>query len=198
MKTGSPTLGFQHPAANIPHIPPPQPLLQRTAIQRHQARRSGHHLPKLAPGSSHPEKGLQSSPRGHPTPSSYVSSPTSGPATSPMLMQQDNFTPPNSAVLSPSAQYQNFTRGLPNTPFYQPPQMSPTSQRPGPPGRHQSSTSVLSNHSSGSRSRMNSASSPLMASNAEAPAAQLYSPPFSKHMDQLGKLVPFPQRWPLT
>lgn len=170
MKTGSPALGFQHPAANIPHIPAPQAPLQRTAIQRHQARRSGHVLPKLAPGQS-------GSPKGNPTPSSHASSPTNISTRSPMIMQQDGFNSPTSAMLSPSQQYHNFSR----QPFYSSQQMSPNSQRPGPPARHQSGGSVLSNHSGGSRPSMTAATS------AEASASELYSEPFQKHFDQLGK-----------
>lgn len=172
MKTGSPTLGFQHPAANIAHIPPPQAPLQRTAIQRHQARRSGHVLPKLAPGQA-------GSPKGQPTPTSHVSSPTSISNRSPMIMQQDGFNSPTSAMISPAQQY-NFSR----QPFYSSQQMSPSSQRPGPPVRHQSSGSMLSNHSSGGRT---SVSAGIGAPSAEASASQLYSEGFQKHFDQLGK-----------
>lgn len=177
MKTGSPTLGFQHPAANIPNIPAPQPPLQRTAIQRHQARRSGHVLPKLAPGQS-------GSPKGHPTPSSHASSPTSISTRSPMIMQQDGFSSPNSAMISPAQQYHNFSR----QPFYSSQQMSPNSQRPGPPARHQSGGSILSNHSGGGRNSMATAPGAGLATpSTDASGSQMYSEPFQKHFDQLGQ-----------
>ena len=199
MKTGSPTLGFQHPAANIPQIQPPQPPLQRTALQRHHARRSGQNfLPKLAPGQSNVDMGFQGSPQGHPTPSSHASSPTNVSTRSPMIMQQGGNTPPTSAVLAqPQAQqYHNFGRASqqpPNPSYYQRQQMSPNAQRPAPPSHYQSSASIHSSHSTGSR---HSLSGPLSAgvgavtSNAGPSAAQYYPSPFQKHIDQLGKLSP--------
>ena len=188
MKTGSPTLGFQHPAANIPHIPPPQPPLQRTAIQRHQARRSGQFLPKLAPGQSNSDARLQASPKGHATSSSLASSPTSIAARSPMTMQQDGFNSPTSSLLAQAQNFQSLSRGPHNQPFYQPQQMSPNTQRPTPPVRHQSGTSIMSNHSASGRPTLTTATSAgLGTANSEAPASQLYSEPFQKHFDQLGE-----------
>lgn len=190
MKTASPTLGFQHPAANMPHIPPSRPPLQRTAIQRHQARRSGHFLPKLAPGQSSSDMAFQSSPKGHPTPSSHASSPTSISARSPMIMQHDGFTSPSSAVLTQPQQYPNFSRGPSSQPFYQSQQMSPNAQRPAPPSHHHSSASVMSNHSAGSRqNRTGPTSAGVRVTNAETSTSPLYSNPFQKHIDQLGKLA---------
>ena len=200
MKTGSPTLGFQHPAANIPPIQPPQPPLQRTAMQRQQARRSGQNfLPKLAPGQSNTDMGYQGSPQGHPTPSSHASSPSNMSTRSPMVMQQGGNTPPTSAVLAQphTQQYQQFARPSqqqpPNQSFYQRPQMSPNAQRPGPPLHYQSSASLHSSHSTGSRQSLGA---PMSAgpsggpSNAGLSASQYYPSPFQKHIDQLGKLTP--------
>lgn len=209
MKTGSPTLGFQHPAANIPPIPATQPPLQRATIQRQHARRSGqNYLPKLAPGQSNSDITFQSSPQGHPTPSSHASSPTSI-SRSPMVMQQGGNTPPTSAVLAqPQAQqFQSFPRSSqqpPNPTFYQTQQqMSPNVQRPPPrpnAGQHyQSSASVVSSHSTASRQSLNPPMSAGNAppngaggSNAGPPPTQYYPSPFQKHIDQLGKLTPPP------
>ena len=200
MKTGSPTLGFQHPAANIPHIPAPQPPLQRTAMQRQQARRSGqNYLPKLAPGQSNADMAFQGSPQGHPTPSSHASSPTSLSTRSPMVVQQGgNNTPPTSSVVAQPQiqQYHNFARSSqppPNQAFQQRQQMSPNAQRPGQLPQYQNSASLHSSQSTGNR---NSLSAPMSASmpggnvNSAIPASQFYPSPFQKHIDQLGKFPP--------
>lgn len=193
MKTGSPTLGFQHPAANIPHIQPPQPPLQRTAMQRHQQRRSGtNFLPKLAPGQSNADMAFQGSPQGHPTPSSHASSPTSISTRSPMVIQQGgNSTPPTSAVLAQPQmqQYHSFARSSqqpPNQAFQQRQQMSPNAQRPGAQSQYQP------NHSTSNRNSLNppmSAGAPGGNVNPAIPASQFYPSPFQKHIDQLGKLT---------
>jgi hypothetical protein len=195
MKTGSPTLGFQHPAANIPHIPAPQPPLQRTAIQRHQARRSGQNfLPKLAPGQSGSDVNFQASPRGHPTPSSHTSSPTNVSTRSPMVMQQGGNTPPTSTVLAqPQAQHFHTSQQQPpNQTFFQRQQMSPNAQRPAPPSHYQSSASVVSNHSTGSRQSLSGSMSAGGNSNAPSGShpSQYYPSPFPNHYDKLGKFLP--------
>ena len=194
MKTGSPTLGFQHPAANIPHIPAPQPALQRTAMQRQQARRSGqNYLPKLAPGQANTDMTFQGSPQGHPTPSSHASSPTSLSTRSPMVVQQGgNNTPPTSTVVAQPQiqQFHNFARSSqqpPNQAFQQRQQISPNTQRPGPPQQY---------HSNSNRNSVNapmSAGVPGGNINQSIPASQFYPSPFQKHIDQLGKLTPTPQ-----
>ena len=213
MKTGSPTLGFQHPAANIPQIQPPQPPLQRTAIHRQHARRSGQNfINKLAPSQSSADTGFQSSPQGHPTPSSHPSSPTSLSTRSPMVMQQGGNTPPTSAILAqPQAQqFHPFSRTPsqqqqqpPNSSFYpNQPQMSPLTQRappqrPAPPSNYQSSASVVSSQSTGSRQSLNPPPSASGGGGGSAgpPASHFYISPFQKHIDQLGKLTPiFPHR----
>jgi hypothetical protein len=193
MKTGSPTLSFQHPAANLPQITPAQPPLQRTAMQRHHARRSGQgFLPKLAPGQSNQDNAVQSSPQGHPTPSSHASSPTN--IRSPMVMQQGGNTPPTSAALAqPQAQhFQPFPRPSqqpPNQAFFQRQQMSPNSQRPGPPQHFQSTPSVASSHSTASRQSLGPSLSTGSMANAApgSSGSQYYPSPFQKHIDQLGK-----------
>lgn len=93
IKTGSPVLGpgFVHTAAAVPQGQAAQPPLQRAAIQRQHARRSGGQgfLPKLAPGQATSEISFPtSSPQGHPTPSSHASSPTNVQTRSPMTVHQ--------------------------------------------------------------------------------------------------------------
>lgn len=204
MKTGSPTLNFQHPAANIPQFAakdPPVPL-QRTAMHRQQARRSGQNfLPKLAPGSSNQDPNYQASPQAHPTPSSHTSSPTNVSTRSPQVMQQGGNTPPASAILAQpqQQQFQSFPRPSqqqPNQPYYHP--ISPQGQRvpqqrPAAPQHYQSNASVHSSHSTGSRQSM---TQPMSAGGAPGSAGQqsassYYPSPFQKHIDQLGKLTPF-------
>jgi len=202
-----------HPAANIPQAHVPQPPLQRAAVQRQQARRSGGpaFLPKLAPGQGNPEINFPtSSPQGHPTPSSHGSSPTNVPTRSPMAMHQGGMTSPASTVLAqgPAQQYHGYPRASqqPSNPSYysipqQPQNLPPQQQRPPPPSQYQSSASVVSSLSTGSQHSLNPPAAPQMMSagqgsmNASAgpPSASAYYPsPFQKHIDQLGKLTPLP------
>ena len=202
MKTGSPTLGFQHPAANVPQIQPPQPPLQRSALQRHHQRRSGQFLPKLAPGQSQSDMGFRGSPQGHPTPSSHASSPTNMSTRSPMIMQQGGNTPPTSAVLAQphTQQFQNFARTSqqpPNPSFYQHQQIPPNVHRPAPPPQYHSSGSIQASHPSGNRNNLpgpSSAGAALGSNNVGPSASQYYPSPFQKHIDQLGK---FPPNFPI-
>ncbi|EME88123.1 uncharacterized protein MYCFIDRAFT_184912 [Pseudocercospora fijiensis CIRAD86] len=170
MKTGSPVLGpgFMHPAATMP----PQPPLQRTALQRQQARRSGQNfLPKLAPGQSNPDMGFTTSPHAHPTPSSHASSPSQL-STRSLALQQGGMTSPASAVLAqPQAQhFQSLARSSqpqPNQAFYQAQQQPANGprqpqQRPTPASTYQGSQSGMSTASTFS-----------------------YPSPFQKHFDQL-------------
>ncbi|KAK3706106.1 hypothetical protein LTR37_012933 [Vermiconidia calcicola] len=186
MKTGSPTLGFQHPAASIPQIPPPQPPLQRTAMQRHQARRSGQNfLPKLAPGQSSTDMHSQRSPQGHPTPSSHGSSPTSMSTRSPMVLQQGGNTPPTSAVLAQpqGQQFHNYPRPSqqpPNHAFMRRQGAPPNAQHPGPSSHYQSNVGIASSRAADNRRSMNA---PI--STTGQPATQAYPSPFQKHIDQL-------------
>jgi len=204
IKTGSPTLGFQHPAANVPQFAkePPVPL-QRTAMHRQQARRSGQNfLPKLAPGQPNQEQNFQTSPNAHPTPSSHTSSPTTMSTRSPLAVQQGGNTPPNAAVLAqPQQQQQQFqafprsSQQQPNQAFYQPisphGQRAPQQQRPAP-THYQSNASVQSSHSAGSRTGMNNPMNVVNAPHGGAggqSASAYYPSPFQKHIDQLGKLT---------
>lgn len=196
MKTGSPVLGpgFMHPAPTVP----PQPQLQRTALQRQQARRSGQiYLPKLAPGQSNQDMNFTTtSPHAHPTPSSHASSPSQLSTRSPMTMHQGGMTPPTSAVLAqPQAQHlQKFgrtTQQHPNQAYYQPQQQPGGAQRPPqrpPPSNYQGSTSGLSSISAGSQNSMTQSLPATTGGNAGPQSASAFYPsPFQKHFDQLGK-----------
>ncbi|EME50232.1 hypothetical protein DOTSEDRAFT_68942 [Dothistroma septosporum NZE10] len=194
MKTGSPVLGpgFMHPAPSVP----PQPQLQRTALQRQQARRSGQsYPPKLAPGQSSQDMNFViTSPHAHPTPSSHASSPSQLSTRSPMTMHQGGMTPPASAVLAqPQAQHlQKFGRSAqqhPNQAFYQSQQQPAGTQRP--PRRptlsnYQGSTSGLSSISAGSQNSMPQSLPAATGGSAGPQAASAFYPsPFQKHFDQL-------------
>lgn len=190
LKTGSPTLSFQHPGANIPQIPPPQPQLQRTAMQRQHARRSGQFLPKLAPGSSTSDSAAQRGSPARPTPSSHASSPSAMSVKSPMVMQPGAGTPPTSAGLGQPQQQQlpAFPRVAqqPNPQFLQ---LSPSLQRPGAPPQFHSSQSVHSSMSTGSRQSIGTPMSAGLVNpgGEQAASQQLYADPFHKHMNRLGK-----------
>jgi len=186
IKTGSPILGpgFMPPGTVLPQVQPGPPQLQRTAVQRQQARRSQGQgfLPKLAPGQSNQELGFTTSPQGHPTPSSHASSPTNLSTRSPMAMHQGGVTPPTSAVLAqPQAQqYHSYARSSqqqPNPSFYThkaPPNLQQRSlQRPA----------QYQNNAAGQRTLH------VPMSVGQAPSA-FYPSPFQKHIDQLGKLSP--------
>ncbi|KXT07494.1 hypothetical protein AC578_482 [Pseudocercospora eumusae] len=196
MKTGSPVLGpgFMHPAASMP----PQPPLQRTALQRQQARRPGQNfLPKLAPGQSNADMGFTTSPHAHPTPSSHASSPGQLSTRSPAL-QQGGMTSPASAVIAqPQAQhFQSFARSSqpqPNQAFYQAQQQPANGprqpqQRPTPSSTYQGSQSGMSSMSTGSHALPQ----PGSAGGSAAASTFSYPSPFQKHFDQLGKFpLPF-------
>ncbi|EMD01137.1 hypothetical protein BAUCODRAFT_62407 [Baudoinia panamericana UAMH 10762] len=182
LKTGSPILehGFAPPRANPPPTQVPLPPLQRTAVQRQHARKSGGQtfLPKLAPGHLNAETTFtQPSPQGHPTPLSHSPSPSSLTSRSPLTYHQGGITPPTSTVLT-QGQTQQFhhlqarsSQQPPSTGFYQPQQQQVPSnrqrapQRPPPPSQYQSSASVIAGPSS---------------------ASAYYPSPFQKHIDQLG------------
>lgn len=198
MKTGSPVLGpgFMHPATSIPQ----QPQLQRAALQRQQARRSGQNfLPKLAPGQSNQDVNFATSPHAHPTPSSHASSPTQMSTRSPMAMHQGGMTPPTSAVLAqPQAQHMhNFARSSQprsNQALYQGQQQPSNvqSQRPAP-SNYQSSASGISSLSASSHHSMGQPIAGGAGGSAGPQAASSFYPsPFQKHFDQLGKLTPIP------
>lgn len=208
MKTGSPTF----PPGFMQHIPiqPTQPPLQRTAVQRHHARRSGQAItPKLQPGQSQPEMTFHNtSPQAVPTPSSHVSSPNTVSTRSPVAMHQGGMTPPTSAVLAQTQaqQFQGFSRSQQpplNTQFYQPAQQQTQqfhrAQRPAPPQQYHSNTSGISSQSPSSQSGGHngppgsSGSGGGSNSTSVVPSASAYYPsPFQKHIDQLGKFSPSP------
>ena len=203
MKTGSPTLGFPHHHANVPHIPAPLPPLQRTAIQRHQARKSGQNfLPRLAPGhSSHSSQDTttQSSSRGHPTPSSHASSPNSISTRSPMVMQQGGSTPPNSAVLAQPQQqhFHTFSRipqQSPNQALYHSQQMSPGAQRGvqrAAPPSHRHNMSAVSDQAGSSRHGLPQPQGVNVGGSPGTGGPDRYYPsPFQKDLDGLGKFFP--------
>lgn len=187
MKTGSPVLGpgFMHSTTPMPQ----QPQLQRTTLQRAQARRSG--LPKLAPGHSNSDLGFSTtSPLAHPTPSSHGSSPSQMSMRSPAI-QQMGMTSPASAVLGqPQAQpYQSFagsSQQQPSQAFYQPQQHATNApryrqHRATASSTYQGSTSGISNMSPGLPYPGSSGGS------APPSASAFYPSPFQKHFEQLGK-----------
>ncbi|KAK5135431.1 hypothetical protein LTR08_005219 [Meristemomyces frigidus] len=210
IKTGSPVLppGYVHQAANVPQSHAPQPPLQRAAVRRQHARRSGGQvlLPQLAPGQPDLDTGfLNTSPQGHPTPSSHSSSPTNVSNQSPMTVQQGGMTPPTSAMLAQQQQlhhYNNYTRPsqMPhNQGYYQTPQQHSATLQQQPPRPRSSSqyqSSALANLSQVPASKhipnppslppMRAGQSNLNATANASSAANYYPSPFQKHIDQLG------------
>ncbi|KAK1080456.1 hypothetical protein LTR33_005527 [Friedmanniomyces endolithicus] len=191
MKTGSPILpGYMPPGStNQPQQsrPPTQAPLQRAAVQQHHARRSGgsSFLPKLAPGQSTADPSFpQTSPGGHPTPSSHASSPANVPTRSPSLVHQGGITPPTSAIIAQgqAQQYHAYSRSslpqLPNPGFYAHPQtaISRQIQRPHPPSQYQSSASTVSTRSVASPTNLNPPTSVGGHSNAGPSSASAYYP----------------------
>jgi len=200
MKTGSPVLGpgFLQTVGGLSQ--PPQ--LQRTALQRQQARRSGQNfLPKLAPGQSGSDMGFSTnSPHAHPTPSSHASSPSQLSTRSPLTMHQGGMTPPISAVVAqPQTQQFNLARSsqqYPNQAVFQVQQQSNSAQRaPQRPTSSSYQSSAFSGLSTGSHSAMSqSVDSGSADSAGPQSASSFYPSPFQKHFEQLGKLTPPPYR----
>lgn len=196
MKTGSPVLGpgFMHPAASIPQ----QSQLQRTALQRQQARRSGSNfLPKLAPGNSTSDMAFSTtSPHTHPTPSSHTSSPSQMSTRSPALQQGGVTSPASAALAQPQAQhFQNYSRSSQqnhNPGFYQTQHSAMNmqrlpQQRLTPSSTYPSSASAMSSMSTSSHGPSHSGN----AGGGSAPSsASFYPSPFQKHFEQLGKSLP--------
>lgn len=183
LKTGSPALG----PAYMPHAAPaPAPMmsagLQRTAMNRQHARRSGQTFPqRMGPGPAPPSEMTFSarSPQGHPTPSSHASSPTAISTQSPASMQQGGMTPP-APVVSGQQQY------APHRPSGSRYVMQHPPQRPPPPTQYSHSNGVSSMSTGG----LNDSTS-----GAHGAPTTYYPSPFQKHIDQLGKfshsLLPF-------
>lgn len=200
MKTGSPAFppGFMQQLTGMSQMQSSQPPLQRAAIQRQHARRSGQALtPKLPPGQSHGDMGYAStSPQAGPTPSSHVSSPSNLSTRSPIAMQTGGMTPPTSGVLAqPQGQHSShFPRSQQpplNSAMYQQSQqaMLQRSQRPGhfPPGKQPANSQPNGHHQNppGSAGSGNNGTASSVTS-----ASAYYPSPFQKHIDQLGKLTP--------
>lgn len=209
MKTGSPAFppGFMQQLTGMPQMQSSQPPLQRAAIQRQHARRSGQALtPKLAPGQSHSDLGFTStSPQAGPTPSSHVSSPSNLSTRSPIAMQTGGMTPPTSGVLAqPQGQHSShFARGQQqslNPVMYQPPQQASHMQRPQRPGQFQGGGGGgMPKHAPNSQPNNQHQNPPGSAgsggpgqNNSANSASAYYPSPFQKHIDQLGKFTPPP------
>ncbi|KAK6441941.1 hypothetical protein LTR95_001829 [Oleoguttula sp. CCFEE 5521] len=195
VKTGTPAFpsGFMPPMSNI--APAPAPPLQRTALQRQHARRSGQALtPKLPIGPAH----QTTSPHAVPTPSSHVSSPSTMSTRSPVALAGGT-TPPTFAVhAQPQGQpFQHFPRSQqpPSHSFYppqpqrQPPRSATTSSV------YQSSTSGVSSQSPNSQGPAQSIGRPESSGgtgSALTTASTYYPSPFQTHIDKLGKFTPPP------
>ena len=198
MKTGSPACppGFMQQLTGMAQMQSTQPPLQRAAIQRQHARRSGQALtPKLAPGQSSDLSFHATSPQAGPTPSSHVSSPSNLSTRSPIALQTGAMTPPTSGMLGqPHGQHSQFPRSQQsslNPVMYQPPQHASSLQRSQRPGQFQSSGSKLPNHSQPNGQHQKPPGSSGSAGNGTASsvtsASAYYPSPFQKHIDQLGK-----------
>jgi hypothetical protein len=164
--------------------------LQRTALQRQQARLSGSRsfLPKLAPGQNAVDANHATSPHAHPTPSSHASSPPQLSTRSPMVAPQGGMTSPNSLVQPQGQQFQAFPRPpqQPHSAHLQEQLSSPqTMARPLQTSAQPASVPAngAANHQQGfapafandaSKQHVNSASS-------------YYPSPFQRHYDQLGE-----------
>lgn len=186
-KTGSPSLA---PTYLSHAIPPPmaQPALQRTALSRQHARRSGQGFaPRLGPGPNMAQPSHDAfnarSPQGQPTPSSHASSPTALSQRSPISIPQGGMTPPTSAVLAQPQQQQYRSQAPPRSQYMM---QNPAQQRPQPPSQYPSSSGMSSISASTQAGGMTGS-----VSSAPAGPSAYYPSPFQKHIDQLGKLTPF-------
>lgn len=168
MKTGSPALGHSY----IPHHAPSSMAaapLQRTALNRQHARRSGQvYPPRIGPGAAaQPDLSFSArSPQGHPTPSSHASSPTALSTQSPAALQPGAMTPPASVITG--GQQQQYGVGQPPRSRYV---MQHPPQHRGPAFSAPNGVSSMSESTNG------------VAGNASA----FYPSPFQKHIEQLGK-----------
>lgn len=213
MKTGSPTFppGYMQPVPGVPPMQTAQPPLQRAAIQRQHARRSGQAItPKLPPGQAHSDMSFSNtSPQAVPTPSSHISSPSNVSTRSPAALQTGGMTPPTSAMLAhpQGQQFQSYPRSQQQPPgqmYYQGQQhmqLQRNTQRQALPTNYQSSISGVSSQSPGSQNSIQqsgtlrsagSGSGASAGAGALPPASTFYPSPFQKHIDQLGKFTPPP------
>lgn len=181
-----------HSTASMPQ----QPQLQRTTLQRAQARRSGQNfLPKLAPGHSNPDLGFSTtSPLAHPTPSSHASSPSQMSTRSPAIQQGGMTSPASAGLAQPQGQpYQGYARSSqpqPNPAFFQAQQQASNAphrpqHRPTPSSTYPSSAGSISNMPTGAQVLPHPGSS----GGSAPPSASFYPSPFQKHFEQLGKLI---------
>ena len=182
-KTGSPNLGPVRAPASATTSPNQAPLQQRAILNRQQQRRSiggptkaegPHALPMIQPDGALPNR----SPLSQPTPSSHLSSPSTSATRSPNFIPQGTSVSPNFGPMShqqpqlrPQPPRSNFT-----------PMMGP--QRPSlitnqPPSNGLSSASTASGGSA------------MTQSSATGSHSSYYTPPFTDHMNQLGKLTRF-------
>lgn len=203
MKSGSPAFppGFMQQLTGMSQMQSSQPPLQRAAIQRQHARRSGQALtPKLAPGHSHGDLGFNStSPQAGPTPSSHVSSPSNLSTRSPIAMQTGGMTPPASGVHAQSqgqhtSHFPRSQQSSLNPVMYQPPQQGSHLQRAQRPGQFQAGGHGLpkppnNSQSNGPHPPGSSGSGANGTAGSVTSASAYYPSPFQKHIDQLGKLA---------
>lgn len=204
MKSGSPAFppGFMQQLTGMSQMQSSQPPLQRAALQRQHARRSGQALtPKLAPGHSHGDLGFNStSPQAGPTPSSHVSSPSNLSTRSPIAMQTGGMTPPASGVHAQSqgqhtSHFPRSQQSSLNPVMYQPQQQTSHLQRAQRPGQFQSGghgglpKPPNNSQSNGPHPPGSSGSGVNGTAGSVTSASAYYPSPFQKHIDQLGKLA---------
>ncbi|KAG8631439.1 hypothetical protein KVT40_000579 [Elsinoe batatas] len=174
VKTGSPVFDPSHLPTPMPAPIIPTPL-QRTAVNRQQARRSYQNVnARVQPATQYmPRTSSMSmqSPTGQPTPSSHASSPTAMSNRSTASVQQGGISSPVSTVmaqgqvqLSPVVQQQPATR----------PNRRPMSSQ-------YTSSSAMSSASTGSSRSMNTA----RAGHSHIPPGYAYPKQFQNHIDQL-------------
>jgi hypothetical protein len=182
-KTGSPNLGPTRAPVPTTASPNQPPLQQRAMLNRQQQRRSiggppkpegPHGLPMIQPDGGLPNR----SPLSQPTPGSHLSSPAMSATRSPNFLPQGTSVSPN---FGPISHQQQQLRPQPPRSNYTP-MMGP--QRPSlitnqPPSHGLSSAST------------GSGASVMTQSSASNGHSSYYTPPFTDHMNQLGKLTRF-------
>ncbi|KAF2712896.1 hypothetical protein K504DRAFT_356389, partial [Pleomassaria siparia CBS 279.74] len=181
-KTGSPNLGPTRAPASANTSPNQPPLQQRAMMnrQQQQQRRSiggplkaeaSHSLPMIQPDGALPNR----SPLSQPTPGSHLSSPATSATRSPNFLPQGTSVSPNFGPIS--HQQQHLRPQPPRSSFT--PMMGP--QRPSL-ITNQPPSNGLSSASTGS------GASVMTQSSNSGGHSSYYTPPFTDHMNQLGKL----------
>lgn len=169
MKTGSPLFDSPGLASQMPAPMIPAPL-QRTAVNRQQARRSyqgvSGRMPTSAQMMSRPSSFSTQSPSGQPTPPSHISSPTAMSNRSAASAQQGGIPSPASAVMS---QGQSVAGAMPGQ------------------GSNPSSLTGSSQYQPSSAMSTISTASSRSASTARGNQVYGYSAPFQKQPETLGK-----------